>query len=234
MQLTLLESDRRFLHSAEWAALSIVAHLALLSAALASTSGGVPLPRTARDARVFFLLPPDRVPASARQADVPRAGRLGAGFEEGGLPGTGEGPAFTVAAPRARRPGSRSGARLPDLPVQATLFLPDSVYSALQVDQMVERFEGSAAPVYPPELMLRGVEGQVEATYVVDTVGQVDTFTVQVLRSDHPRFTESVRTALADTRFRPARRAGKAVRQLVKQRFRFQIAPGSRPAGRGS
>jgi TonB family protein len=97
------------------------------------------------------------------------------------------------------------------------------VYGALEVDQMAERFESSAAPVYPPELSARGTEGQVEATYVVDITGQVDTTTVQVMRSDHPRFTESVRDALADAKFRPAKRAGKAVRQLVAQRFRFKV-----------
>jgi len=102
--------------------------------------------------------------------------------------------------------------------------VPDSVYSVLQVDQMVERFESSAAPVYPAELMRRGVQGQVDATYVVDTTGRVDPSTFQVLASADSLFTESVRTALAETRFRPARRGGKAVRQLVAQRFSFKIA----------
>ena len=90
---------------------------------------------------------------------------------------------------------------------------------------MVERYEGSAAPVYPPELSARGTEGQVQAAYVVDTTGRVDTTTIQVMQSDDPRFTESVRVALSETRFRPAKRAGKAVRQLVQQRFRFKLAP---------
>jgi hypothetical protein len=48
------------------------------------------------------------------------------------------------------------------------------------------------------------------------------------MQSDDPRFTESVRVALGETRFRPAQRAGKPVRQLVQQRFRFKLsAPGS-------
>jgi hypothetical protein len=50
-----------------------------------------------------------------------------------------------------------------------------------------------------------------------------------VLASADSLFTASVRTALADTRFRPAKRSGKAVRQLVAQRFRFKIAPAARP-----
>ena len=95
---------------------------------------------------------------------------------------------------------------------------------------MVERYEGSAAPVYPPEMIAAGVEGLVRATYVVDTTGRVDTTTIQVTQSDDSAFTESVRTALGGMRFRPAKRAGKTVRQLVEQRFRFRITPSSWPA----
>ena len=73
------------------------------------------------------------------------------------------------------------------------------------------------------ELSARRTEGQVVAAYVVDTVGRVDTTTIRVLGSDHPRVTESVRTALAEARVRPAKRAGHTVRQLVQQRFRFKL-----------
>jgi hypothetical protein len=58
----------------------------------------------------------------------------------------------------------------------------------------------------------------------------VDTTTIQVVQSDDPRFTESVRTALAGMRFRPAKRAGKTVRQQVQQQFRFRIMPASQVA----
>ena len=88
---------------------------------------------------------------------------------------------------------------------------------------MVERHEGSAAPAYPSELAEGGVEGLVRATYVVDATGRVDTSTIRIISSDHPRFTTSVQTSLGEMRFRPAKRRGKPVRQLVAQRFRFQI-----------
>ena len=70
----------------------------------------------------------------------------------------------------------------------------------------------------------QGKEGKVDATYVVDTIGRVDTTTIQVRQSDHPLFSESVRTALGEALFRPAKRAGKPVRQLVQQRFNFKLA----------
>jgi TonB family protein len=92
---------------------------------------------------------------------------------------------------------------------------------------MVERYPTSAAPIYPRELMAIGAEGMVQAVYVVDSGGLVDTTTIRVLHSDDPRFTASVRTALAQMRFRPAKREGKTVRQLVEQKFRFKIVPAS-------
>jgi hypothetical protein len=70
----------------------------------------------------------------------------------------------------------------------------------------------------------------VDATYVVDTIGAVDTTTIEVQRSDDPRFTQSVRNALGLMRFRAARRDGRKVRQLVEQRFRFRIVPPSQMA----
>jgi outer membrane biosynthesis protein TonB len=106
-------------------------------------------------------------------------------------------------------------------------FVPDTAFSVLDVDEIVERYESSAAPVYPRDLLAIGAEGVVQAIYVVDTTGTVDTTSVEVVYSDDPRFTASVRTALGGMRFRPARRGGSAVRQQVLQQFRFQIVPPS-------
>jgi hypothetical protein len=58
----------------------------------------------------------------------------------------------------------------------------------------------------------------------------VDTTTITVMRSDDSRFTASVIAALGQMRFRPARRAGRTVRQLVEQKFSFRIAPPSKLA----
>jgi TonB family protein len=234
MRLTLLESDRSFFRFAESSTVSIVAHVGVVLLALTTPTGTFRLPTTERDARVLFLLPPDRVDAPGRQAEIFLPGRPGSGLDEAGqLPAEGEGMRLVATASRDRRRGQRSGAA-GDQPFGPAPFLPDVVYSVLQVDETVERYESSAAPVYPPELSARGTEGKVEAAYVVDTTGRVDTTTIRVMASDDPRFTESVRTALAESRFRPAKRAGKAVRQLVQQRFRFKLAPTSRGAGRPS
>jgi len=226
MRLTLLESNRSFFQTAECAFVSIVAHAGLVWFALSATAGGRQLPTDEREARVFFLLPPDRVDERARQSEIFRLGKLGGDLTDGKLVTNPDESGFIrERAYGARGRGGRTGARgeLPFGPPPQ--FIPDSVFSVLEVDQMVERYESSAAPIYPHELIVIGMEGSVQATYIVDTTGMVDTTTVEVLRSDDPRFTESVRTALGQMRFRPAKRAGKTVRQLVAQQFRFRIDP---------
>ena len=235
MHLTLLESDRSFLRSTECAVVSMVAHAGVVWLLVGMTAGGPQLPSDEREARVFFLLPPDRVESTPAQTQTMDWSKLGGEFG-GGLQFAGPGDGMRVGAParRARKYGERSVKRgdLPFGPV-ATLKL-DTAFSVLEVDQMVERYEGSAAPVYPPDLMASGTEGLVQATYVVDTSGKVDTTTIHVKQSDDPRFTESVLVALGGMRFRPAKRAGKTVRQLVEQRFRFRIMPPSQAANPAS
>jgi TonB family protein len=235
MRLTLLESDRSFFQTAECALISILAHAGVVWFALDTTVGGWQLPTDEREARVFFLLPPDRVNERARQSQNLQWGKLGGDLEDGKyLTNPDQAGFIRERAYGARERGRRTGARgeLPFGPPPQ--FIPDSVFSVLEVDQMVERYESSAAPIYPRELIAIGVEGSVQATYIVDTTGLVDTTTVEVLRSDDPRFTESVRTALAGMRFRPAKRGRKPVRQLVEQRFRFQIQPSSRAVDQSS
>lgn len=223
MRLTLPEANRSPLRSAECALLSVLAHAGLAWLAIVTTEGGIQIPTDEREARLFFLLPPDRVDARHRQTEILQWGRPGADLEDGPrLTGPGEG--LHDRAYGARPPGERSGAR-GRLPFGPTPFVPDTAFSVLEVDEVVERYEGSAAPVYPRDLLAMGVEGLVQAIYVVDTTGRVDTTTIEVVRSDDPRFTTSVRAALGGMRFRPARRAGQAVRQLVEQQFRFRIAP---------
>src|SRR5215207_980595 len=224
MQLTLLESDRSFFRTAEYVTVSIVAHLSLVWVVAATSVETFRLPTDEREARVLFLLPPDPVDATERQAEIFLPGRPGSGLDEASqLPAEGESLRLEATSNRSRHRGERSGARK-DRPIGPAPFLAEIVYSALQVDEMVQRYEGSAAPVYPPELSAQGKEGKVDAMYVVDTTGRVDTTTFQVLQSDDLLFTESVRTSLGEALFRPAKRAGQPVRQLVQQRFNFKLA----------
>ena len=224
MHPSLFESDRSLLRSVECSLASVVAHSVVVGLAVALTSGGTRLPADEREARVFFLLPPDRSAVEAHQTESFQWGRLGSDLQDGAeLVRPGEGWRLREQTYGARAGRARSGARgaLPFGPVPQLRL--DTVFSVLEVDRVVERWESSAAPVYPADLLALGAEGDVRATYVVDTTGTVDLATIRVLASDDPRFTESVRTALGGMRFRPAVRRGAAVRQLVEQRFRFRI-----------
>jgi TonB family protein len=228
MAFTLLESDRNFFQSAECAMVSIVAHAAVVWLVLGATHGGKQIPTDEREARVFFLLPPDRVDTRSRQTESFQWAKLGGDLEDGKLLAQpDEGFVLKERAYGARGKGKDTGARgeLPFGP--APEVVPDTAFSVLEVDEMVERYDGSAAPVYPHDLLALGAEGLVHTIYVVDSTGHVDTTTIQVVSSDDPRFTASVRVALRGMLFRPAKRAGKTVRQLVEQQFRFQIAPPS-------
>ncbi len=223
MSLTLLESDRSFLRSAECASLSILAHAALVWLALGVTAGNRQLPTNEREARAFFLLPPDPVHVPLGQLDVIAWEAVGGALDGGTwLTGSGDGVPGRAAGSGAARSGDRSYAR-GDLPFGPASRLIDTTFTLFEVDAIVERYEGTAAPAYPADLAEAGVEGVVLATYVVDTMGRVDTTTIRIISSDHPRFTTSVQTALGEMRFRPAKRRGKPVRQLVEQRFRFQV-----------
>ena len=230
MRLTLLESHRSTRRAAECAFASLLAHAGVAALAVLVSMGAPQVPTDAREARVFFLLPPDRVDVRARQTDVLQWGRPGGDLEDGKLRRASEGMKVRVEAYGARARGERSGARgeLPFGPVP--YLVPDTVFSVLEVDEMVERYDGSAAPAYPPDLLAMGTEGSVRTQYVVDSTGRVDTTTIEVVSSDDVRFTASVRAALGGMRFRPARRGGKAVRQMVEQKFHFRISP---PPGSG-
>jgi TonB family protein len=224
MHLTLPESGRSFFQTTECVLLSVLAHAGVVWGALTLTDGSGRLPLDEREARVFFLLPPDRVDVRDRQSEILQWGRLGGDIEDGKhllKPDGGWRSLVPGHGSRGKRDRTGAKGQLPFGPMSR--FVPDTAFSVLEVDEIVERVESSAAPVYPPELLAIGTQGLVRATYVVDTSGVVDTTTIKVILSNDPRFTASVVEALGHMRFRPAKRAGKAVRQLVEQKFSFKI-----------
>lgn len=226
MRLHLIESDHSVFQPAECAFASLVLHVGLVWLVVGAIEVARGLPADGRETRPLLLLPPDRRESPpAGQTDFFRLGRTGGLFADGTeLDGAGSGTQVGGRPYGRQRPGERSSAvGLAPFGPPARLF--DSVFTVFEVDRMVERYEGTAAPVYPPRLSALGKEGRVHATFVVDPAGRVEMTSVRVLESDDPEFTESVRTALGEMRFRPATRRGRAVRQRVEQRFNFRIAP---------
>src|SRR5512145_2621034 len=112
MHVTLMESDRSFLRSAELVTLSIALHVTLLGFAAITPAGSFRLPTDEREARVLFLLPPDAPTPAERQAEVFLPGKPGSGLDEASpLPGDGQGMRLEGSVSRARRHGERSGAK---------------------------------------------------------------------------------------------------------------------------
>lgn len=107
-------------------------------------------------------------------------------------------------------------------------------YTADRVDEPA-RMDSAApvAPVYPDSLYRARVPGRVVVEFVVDTTGRAETETVGVVSATDPLFTEAVRHALADARFKPARVAGRPVPQVVRQPFTFVI-PADMPGRAGA
>ena len=99
----------------------------------------------------------------------------------------------------------------------------NQVYFEYQVEKPVVALSNSAAPRYPEVLKAAGVEGEVVATFIVDTTGRADVGSFKVLKSPSDLFSAAVRTALPNMRFLPAEAAGKKVRQQVQQSFVFAI-----------
>ena len=124
---------------------------------------------------------------------------------------------------------SREGERRPKRPKKsvtatelAELVASLKVYTAEQVDIPARGDSLSRPqPLYPEQLLVTGVPGQVLAEFVVDTLGRVELETFGVISSTDPRFVQAVQRALPDWAYAPAILNGKRVRQLVQQPFHF-------------
>jgi TonB family protein len=157
---------------------------------------------------------------------------------------SGAGAAFVVIAVAARAQGTVCDSpcvmmRLPlitprDTPVpnsnplaelQSKMWMPYQglAYREHEVDKPVVQAPGSAWPVYPDSLKKAKVEGEVGASFAVDTLGRVDVETIQILKWTQQLFVVAVLDALPRMKFLPAELKGVKVRQLVQQPFVFDV-----------
>lgn len=81
----------------------------------------------------------------------------------------------------------------------------------------------AAAPHYPDALKSVGVEGTVVMRFIVGTDGRVEGGSFEVVSSPNNLFSEAVKNALRNTRYRAAEANGHSVRQLVEQSFTFRL-----------
>ena len=206
-------------------AISVVAHAALIGVAVYGTGVSArQLEQTIADrvSLLHYLPPPDRRPSSENVMEHLQF--MDVGTKAPVLPERTDGRVFVpVGTAQAKQVGGDDGQDDRSLAPAAAFEAPDSVYSMLDVEETAARTAGSAAPVYPQDLMKEGLEGGVYIRFVVDSSGRADASSIEVMRSTHPAFTQSVRQAVPLMMFTPASVGGHHVRQLVEQNFEFRL-----------
>ena len=96
-------------------------------------------------------------------------------------------------------------------------------YFEFQVEKPVAPIPGTGNPRYPDALRSSGVEGEVQAQFVVNEEGRAETSTFKILKATNDMFGNAVRSALPQMRFYAAEVGGKKVKQLVQQSFQFKL-----------
>ena len=119
---------------------------------------------------------------------------------------------------RIRPAASERSAEKPDV---AGLVAKGEVYLPGGVDEQAVLLTGSAQPTYPDSLFSAGIAGHVVAQFVVDTAGDVEPETLEIVSTTSRAFGEAVRAAALEAHFEPARKYGRAVRELVSVPFDF-------------
>lgn len=82
-----------------------------------------------------------------------------------------------------------------------------------------------AEPVYPDSLLAYGIAGRVVAEFVVEVTGLVNPRSVTMVSASAPAFYDAVRDALITSRFTPASKGGRPVRQVLLLPFEFGTEP---------
>jgi outer membrane biosynthesis protein TonB len=117
----------------------------------------------------------------------------------------------------ANRPAEKM--KLVSVPATAT---DPTAFAEAQVDKKAEvKMPLVAKPKYPANLEMERISGEVYAQFIVDTLGQVEPATFQILEYSRLEFVDAVKDVLPRMRFIPAELKSKKVRQLLKQRFQF-------------
>ena len=111
-------------------------------------------------------------------------------------------------------PGSGSG---------TVLGSPNDFFTAAAVEKAAVPRPGNPAPIYPVALRSAQLEGSLIARFVVDTSGRTEPESITFADVSHAQFADAVRQSLLRSRYLPAMIGGRAVRQLVEQRFEFAL-----------
>jgi TonB family protein len=114
----------------------------------------------------------------------------------------------------SRRAGDRSTGELGD-PSRITI-RPEILNEA--------RMRRTWRSLYPDSLTSRGVEGEVVASFIVNTDGSVDPASIHMVSVSHPLFRDPTALGVLELRFSPARQRGRPVRVRVQLPIRWRLS----------
>ena len=217
-RFTLLESARRpNVRPSMSAGLSVAAHGAMVAGAGVMTSLSTGFTEADAVSAARFLYPLLQTAPRPLQEQVSYVGLQAA-------PAPSENPRVFADAPLKQLPELENPEQAPS-PVEQE---PQRAMSELEVDSTAMRDPNSEGPVYPPEMLEKGIEGVALMRFTVGADGGVDLASIKIIMATDSAFALAARTALPKMRFRPAWYSGRPVAQLVEQAFTFRI---QKPAG---
>lgn len=120
----------------------------------------------------------------------------------------------------------------PSMPERALTGLSQGADTTCLLGPPAAHGMNSAVPRYPDILRSARVEGEVLASFVVDTFGKADPGSFRVLHFTHELFVSAARNALPNMNFVPAEVGGRKVKQLVQQPFLFDVSGSKASASR--
>jgi protein TonB len=217
-----LESYGKTSAVSQSALVSVIAHAALIAAAVTGTQKAAGVAESTLANRVYYIPPPNRAVGQRGSRETLRYFELapeglGAGLGAPRIEGRKQ---FTEIEPA---PVGDMGTELKSSVSAPATVGSDSVLSILEVDSVATRDATSAAPAYPITMLKQNIQGSVFTQYVVDTSGFADSTSLRIVRATHEDFALAVRAAIPYMRFAPARLGQRKVRQLVEQEFSFKI-----------
>lgn len=234
--MRLLESQRMRERRSTGVVASLVAHAAIVAAAVAGTvnAGAAARVLDVPD-EIIYRAPapePDRQVGPTTSHGTPHPGAPtdsrplpdAPTIIPGELPpvdfGPVTGPAIDPTADALRRGGPGTGGGGGTGGTEAG---PGGTWDAHAVEVPAMPDARNPVPSYPEPLRVAGVAGRVLVEFVVDTTGRVRPGSLAILEVTHELFVPAVRRNVPSLRFAPARVAGRPVAQRVRMPFEFDI-----------
>jgi protein TonB len=228
---TLLETRAITERTITGSAVSLVAHGAIIAAAVFATRQVVTSPTATPAETLNYVLPPVQHPLPATEVPRPLENRPPRGFQiplapvevPDVLPPIDFSKPVTDPRDYTGRNGVAGGTADGDSTIRTPLRDLNATLYDFQVEKPASLIPGIGTPVYPELLKSAGIEGKVRVAFVVDTTGRAEMATLTVMQSDNPLFTEAVRAALPRMRFLAAEVGGKKVKQFAQMPFVFSV-----------